>query len=270
MVTEVHKEQGVEAHLRLSLTEEYREQARAWLWRTRRNAPANADIWHLRFHWEQEGERIWNEVNAGMYRLSPMLVFRGLCGKGVAQWSARDALVLKYVALSIEGKLPVHQKCEHYKGHGGVSASVDRVQENILTGQYPFVYRTDIQGYYRHIIKAQLWQQVCRHITDTRLTGLIRQYLWYSCEDAGEIFTPQTGIPRGCALSPLFGASLLYHVDCGFNAIEDICYARYMDDFLVLAKTRWRLRQCVRQLNTCFDMHAFRCHPDKTLSLIHI
>jgi hypothetical protein len=52
-------------------------------------------------------------------------------------------------------------------------------------------------------------------------------------------------------------------VDCGFNAIEDICYARFMDDFLVLAPTRWRLRQCVRQLNTYFEMHAFRSHPDK-------
>ncbi|MHA0953943.1 reverse transcriptase domain-containing protein [Enterobacter ludwigii] len=237
---------------------------KAWPWHTRRNAPANADIRDLRFYWKQEERRIWASVKAGTYRFSPMRVFRTRGGDGVAQWSARDALVLKYVALNIEGKLPVHEKCAHHKGHGGVSASVRNVQENILTGNFPFVFRTDIQGYYRHIVKAQLWRQVNRHVADTSLAGLIRQYLWYSCEDAGEFFTPQTGIPGGCALSPLSGASLLYHVDCGFNAIEDICYARYMDDFLVLAPTRWRLRQCVRQLNTYFEMHAFRSHPDKT------
>ncbi|WP_370446906.1 MULTISPECIES: reverse transcriptase domain-containing protein [Lelliottia] len=116
------------------------------------------------------------------------------------------------------------------------------------------------------MVKMELWRQVTRHVIDTRLIRLIRQYLWYSGEDAGEIIIPQTGIPQGCALRSLFGASLPYHVDCRFNVVEDICYARYMDDFLLLAKTRWRLRSCVRQLNTYFEMHAFRCHPDNTFT----
>ncbi|WP_163305903.1 hypothetical protein [Enterobacter ludwigii] len=108
----------------LSIMDEQWNKARAWLWHTRRNAPVNADIRDLHFYWKQEERRIWASVKAGTYRLSPMRVFRIRGGDGAAQWSARDTLVLKYVALNIEGKLPVHEKCAHYKGHGGVSASV--------------------------------------------------------------------------------------------------------------------------------------------------
>ncbi|WP_249269916.1 reverse transcriptase domain-containing protein [Yersinia intermedia] len=41
-------------------------------------------------------------------------------------------------------------------------------------------------------------------------------------------------------------------------------YARYMDDFIILARTRWQLRQAVRELNMFFAHYGFRQHPDKT------
>lgn len=96
------------------------------------------------------------------------------------------------------------------------------------------------------------------------MRNLIRQYVFYCVEDGGEIYTPETGIPRGCVLSPLLGASLLYHIDADFNAMEDIYYARYMDDFILLTQTRWRFRQCVARLSEYFDWGGFKKHPDKT------
>ena len=129
---------------------------------------------------------------------------------------------------------------------------------------YKFVLRTDIRGYYRNIVKNQLWFRIQRYVHDESIKEIIRQYLWYCVEDGGDIHTPLTGIPRGCALSPLLGASLLYFVDMGFSSIEDIYYARYMDDFMVLTRTRRRLRQCVAKLNDYFDMRGFEQHPDKT------
>ena len=49
-----------------------------------------------------------------------------------------------------------------------------------------------------------------------------------------------------------------------FNAIEDIYYAGYMDNFMVLTRTRWRLRQCVARVNEYFEWGGFTQHPDKT------
>ncbi|EBI7650076.1 transposase, partial [Salmonella enterica] len=64
--------------------------------------------------------------------------------------------------------------------------------------------------------------------------------------------------------SPLMGASLLYHIDCGFSDREGIYYARYMDDFLILTQTRWQLRRCIAQLNDSLDVSGFEQHPDRT------
>ena len=59
------------------------------------------------------------------------------------------------------------------------------------------------------------------------------------------------------------GGSLLYHIDAEFNAKEDIYYARYMDYFILLTGTRWRLRQSVARLNELPDRGGFKQHPDK-------
>ncbi|MDD1847320.1 transposase, partial [Aeromonas veronii] len=41
-------------------------------------------------------------------------------------------------------------------------------------------------------------------------------------------------------------------------------YARYMDDFIILAQRRWPLRKAVRDLNRFFNLSGFEQHPDKT------
>ena len=55
------------------------------------------------------------------------------------------------------------------------------------------------------------------------------------------------GLPRGCPLSPALGGFFLYELDQQFVS-SDVFYLRYMDDLLVLTKTRWKLRRAVRQL----------------------
>lgn len=208
---------------------------------------------------------IRRQVSLNQYRLSPLLVYRRAGPtEAVAQWSARDAWVLKWLALSLTDQLPVHPRCGHVRGHGGVTASVGEVDRALRMGSFGYVLRTDIKGYYRHIVKQQCLALAKRSISNSIWLTLLKQFLWYSVEDRGEIHTPLTGISRGCALSPLLGASLLYHVDQDFGAMDDIFYARYMDDFLILTRTRWRLRQCVATLNGYFDRGGFEQHPDKT------
>ncbi|EGT3611690.1 transposase [Morganella morganii] len=240
--------------------DEFWYEAQRWLWRQRKHAPANADIWHLRFHWQTENDRMWELVQAKEYQLRPMRVYRRADGQGIAQWGAADALVLKWCALHIDNKLPVHARCEHRKGNGGCVRSVQRVREAVESGAYRFVFRTDIRGYYRNIRKPQLWKLITQHVTDARLLHLIQQYLWYG----GEFHTPEKGIPKGCSLSPLMGASLLYDIDSSFSNVDGIYYARYMDDFLLLTGTRWQLRRCVAQLNESLDVSGFEQHPGKT------
>ncbi|MFQ0829260.1 reverse transcriptase domain-containing protein [Serratia fonticola] len=239
------------------------ETAYRWLCRRRQYAPPNADVWDLRFHWPHRKAQWLNRILAGEYRLSPMVVFHRRSRHWV-QWSAHDALVLKWVAMQVDGKLPRNLHCHHLKGHGGVSGSTQCVSSAWQSGEWRYVYRTDIRGYYRHILKHQVAGQLQWHIDDAVCRDLCLQWLYYSIEDGGEIVTPGKGICRGSALSPLIGGSLLRHVDCYFATREEMFYARYMDDFIFFTKKRWHLRKAIKRLHEFFDVGGFETHPDKT------
>jgi hypothetical protein len=71
------------------------------------------------------------------------------------------------------------------------------------------------------------------------------------------------GISLGCPLSPLMGALYLKLLD---ERVEStgLAYARFMDDWVILAPTRWKLRQAIRLVNqTLAELHVEQ-HPDKT------
>ncbi len=232
-----------------------------WLCAARKSAPADADIWDLRFHWETTRTDFLQQLQTGKYRLSPMRV----TGRNQRMmWTARDALALKWLAVRIQGQLPLHEKCEHVKGHGGGKSSVVRLSSAVQTGEYPWVCRTDIRGYYGSVDKARLLSQLKQHITRPAYLSLLEQYLYYSTEDGGDFHTPEKGIARGCALSPLMGALHLWVVDDYFARQKNIRYARYMDDFVILAKSRWSLRRQVKALNRRLSGFGFVKHPDKT------
>ncbi|MNG54839.1 Group II intron-encoded protein LtrA [compost metagenome] len=245
-----------------------------WLCDSRKDAPANADIWHLRHHWQRTRDALLTRLLSGTYRLQPMLLTKARPPRErQVMWGAQDALVLKWTALLITPHLDLHPRCEHVKGHGGGPQSVRRMHDALTTHKYTWVCRTDVKGYYRHINKDRLMNQVKQHITDPVLQGLLHQYLHYTVEDGGEFHTPETGIARGCALSPLMGALHLHAMDTWFgqqmeqakkNGKPGIYYARYMDDVVILAHTRWQLRKQVRALNQFFNEAGFCQHPDKT------
>ncbi|HGM5308652.1 TPA: reverse transcriptase domain-containing protein [Serratia marcescens] len=241
------------------------ENAYQWLIRQRCDYPDNADIWDLRFHWPQMQARILSAVNTRSYVLSPLQIVKKASGESVALWSSSDALVLKMLTGILETQLPVHPLCEHVRGHGGGRQSALRVDRHLRERQAPFVFRTDIKGYYATIDKTRLYDQLCRHISHPVLLNLLWQFLHYSVEQGGNFHTPHRGISRGSALSPLLAAFHLYETDLHFEKRQPrVRYARYMDDFLILAPTRWLLRRAVRDLKRQMAEYGFILHPDKT------
>ncbi|HAW7892895.1 TPA: transposase, partial [Escherichia coli] len=83
-------------------TVDRREVAAEWIYRQRRRASHNADIWHLRFHREKYPERIWQQVDNGEYRLLPPQLIRTGKQDDIVLWSAADAMVMKWVAMEIQ------------------------------------------------------------------------------------------------------------------------------------------------------------------------
>ncbi len=236
-----------------------------WVRERRRHFPADADIWHLRFHWGNLRQPLIHTLQHGTYRLSTLTTVTTANGDAVTLWSATDALVIHCLTQWLQSRLPVHPTCEHVRGHGGGRGSVARIHRLTLAGQYRFVYRTDIRQYYAHIDKPRLLQQMRCHVPPPVVLDLMSQFLYYSVEREGLFHTPARGMTRGSALSPLLAAFHLYDLDVAMTDNLHIHYVRYMDDILILTDTRWHLRHAVSQLNRFLTDYGFTQHPDKTV-----
>ena len=98
---------------------------------------------------------------------------------------------------------------------------------------------------------------------DPRIRNLIGQYLKRRAERGGLVWEYRQGLPLGCPLSPLLGAVLLTSLD-GHVPREGVVYVRYMDDILVMATTRWKLRRAIRVVKQGLSRLGLTPHPDKT------
>lgn len=67
----------------------------------------------------------------------------------------------------------------------------------------------------------------------------------------------------GSSLSPLLGVFYLRGLDMRLD-IPGVFYARYMDDILIMAKSRWRLRHAIKILHDEFELLGLGKHPQKT------
>ena len=237
------------------------DEAYRWLCHQRRNYGPNADVWDLRFHWRGMQPVLVAELQEGRFRFGPLSVVTKADGEILHLWSARDALVLKALALVVGPQLGISRRCVHVKGHGGLKEAVRQVHQH-MPG-YGHVLRTDVKSYYESIDQPTLLAQLASRIVDPLLLDLLGQAIERTVESGGWYRDIRTGISRGCPLSPLLGALYLKALDERLSR-HGMFYVRYMDDILVLTRTRWQLRRAVRVLNQIFaDLKVAR-HPDKT------
>jgi hypothetical protein len=117
------------------------DSASAWLCRRRRDYSATSDIWNFRRCWQREKQRIKDELLSGNYRFSLLSRITLKTGDETDLWSARDALVLKALALVLAGHLPVSRRCTHLKGNGGSKYAVREVRDHVPSNRREVLLR---------------------------------------------------------------------------------------------------------------------------------
>lgn len=152
--------------------------------------------------------------------------------------------------------------CYHLKGRGGLKGAVRSVAENL--GRYTFVFRTDVKSYYGSINHHILISKLNECVKDLRIIGYVWKYLQRVVEHGGIYYEVKKGIPMGSSLSPLLGAFYLRELDMRLLEIPGVFYARYMDDILMMTKSRWRLRHAIKIVNEEFELLGLVKHPQKT------
>jgi len=241
------------------------DHAYAWLTHRRRDRQANNDIWHTRFYWPQTKWEIQSALLNGTYRFSPCRAVSTSAGS-VGVWCAQDALVLKAISLvlteQLASKLSPH--CYHLAGKG-LKACVREIKKE--ASHYHYVCRSDVNSYYASINHNILMTQLRELIQDTALLELIEQLLTRLDDVNGELYRVSTGINKGSPLSPLLGAVYLLEMDKvlgEYCAKYDLKYYRYMDDWIILCKTRHQLRTAAKLMNQSLNDVKQTKHPFKT------
>ena len=252
---------SIRQHLDLAVTQVELDSAYRWLCQQRKHHPPDADIWSFRFNWANDQLQLLNDLNQGRYRFSPLKRLTKANGQSIHLWCSQDALVMKLLAARLAAHLKIPIRCTHLKGHGGLKQSVRQVQAQLK--HYRFVCKTDVQQFYESIDQSLLMDQIDQHIACRTTRFYLCQVIRRTVEYGGLFREIRQGISRGCPLSPLFGGLYLKELDQQFER-QGLFYLRYMDDILILTRTRWQNRRAVKALNHCFNRIKVKQHPDKT------
>nr|WP_281395977.1 reverse transcriptase domain-containing protein [Sulfitobacter undariae] len=174
----------------------------------------------------------------------------------------KDTLKLRDLTKALSRILPRSTVCRHLRGHGRQKGAVRQVQPALP--EYRFVCRTNVKSFYASIDHDKLPTQVARHVTSRPMMNLLVQYMRRTVEYGGTFREVSCGITAGCCLSPLMGAFHLHDLDVAMTTRHSGCfYIRYMDDILIMAPSRWKLRRAIAAMNRELAALGLRQHPDK-------
>ena len=173
--------------------------------------------------------------------------------------------MLKALAGLLQDLLPLSPRCTHLKGRGGLKGALRQVRAALPSAR--FVCRTDVASYYAsidpHRLQGFLSEALKGHPDAAAILSLTWQATQRSSERGGLFRNHHQGIARGCPLSPVLGAFYLRALDERLARLP-VFAVRYMDDVLILAESRWKLRRAVSVLNQTFAEMGLKQHPDKT------
>ena len=125
-----------------------------------------------------------------------------------------------------------------------------------------FYARFDIQSYYESIDHAILLKILRSTTVSSQVLDSVEEFLNVAWPYAKK----KRGIVAGASPSPLLGALYLSPLDCAMEALQEngsIFYLRFMDDFVILTKTRWKLRKAIKIMHSILSDLKLRLHPEK-------
>lgn len=173
------------------------DQAYQWICKSRKDAGHNNSVWDLRFNWDKIKITLIKELRDNSYHLSPLCRY-SIEDQFLDCWDARDAVVLKAIAIVLTKILVVEIPlcCTHVKGHGGSKKTVVEVQDKLK--DYKFVYKSDVQSYYKSIDHQILLKELKDKISDKVVLRLIGEYCNRLVWVDGEYDLINRGIALGC------------------------------------------------------------------------
>ena len=167
----------------------------------------------------------------------------------------------KHVKTVLSDQLKPHlsHRCSHIKGHGGVKLSVRYCQR--LCNNFGYVARFDVRSYYSSMDHQIILNLLRKYQVTPAVISIVSEYLSLPNHNKSG-----KGMIAGGSISPLIGALYLTPLDKlmeDLQATTGIRYQRYMDDYVIFAPTRHKLRKAIKLMYVVLDELKVDVHPKK-------
>lgn len=135
-----------------------------------------------------------------------------------------------------------------------------------------YIIRTDVSHCFESIPHDKLFEYLeGNNLLDVKSKSLLRGLIKTEFETKNLrplVFTPQTGIPRGCAISSLLSEFYLSKIDEGLKCTLPgiVLMARYVDDIIIVVhpdiddENQWSLDDYVEALTNEYIRHGLKIH----------
>lgn len=207
-------------------------------------------------------KKLRRDLLSGVYNLSPVSVFRAKDGRYYSRWCAKDAVISKALSMVLAPviKRSVGDKCYHLHGCGGLKGALQKAGAEI--SNYNYVIKSDVNDFYARIDHHMLLNHCQELIKASRIIRILYQYMNRLEDFNDKYYLVSQVISRGWPLSQLMGALILKSLDR--IVPQDCFYVRYMDDWLILTKTRWQLRRLIKEMYKVMEKLKFKLAIDKS------
>ena len=177
----------------------------------------------------------------------------------------RDRVVQTAVRNVIE---PIFEKdfAEHsygFRPRKGAKSALRRVWHLLGTEEGQWVVDADIKSYFDTIDHDRLMKLVGYKIADSRLLGLLEQFLTQQVRDEWSTWESERGTPQGGVISPLLANIYLDSLD-HLMASKGFRMTRYADDFVVQCRSREEAELALALVGEWMEWAGLMLHPEKT------
>ena len=195
--------------------------------------------WYFISMWDLQ-HVVWvRDFIAGQHQFEPFKQYK-FTNEIIQVWSYLDRLMIHLILQIIRPtfKHIISPLCTHLVGPSAVKTVTRQIKAALGSGQYNYYLRVDIKSYYKSINHRLLIKQLEQHFMDPILLRYLKDIVTIGIDYGGNILLPASGIPVRSSLSPFFGALYLSELDQAFTKRKGVFYLRYMDDIIILTKTK--------------------------------
>jgi len=156
-----------------------------------------------------------------------------------------------------------HSNCVHTFGPHGVQIATRRIREALQKEQPQYLIRADVKSFYKSILHYKLLADLKKTYDDPKLIRMFEEIILNPIETSRGYKNAISGIALRGPLSQFFGAIYLKPLDDAFDAMK-VTYIRYMDDIIILCKTKKQLARCRRRLMNILQERKLKLSRKKT------